>query len=229
MPEDVKKETVEKEREEEEETEESPDTSELLKKDVAELATILSKNPEIGQHVREIMDYHLKGGIDRTTLKTVMGSIDILLGTSATRIILASCAVNKDKFFDDLGKDGEGAVQDKGFPFLRHLAALYGSKMEEAYHLTRGIPEDWRHINVALYREEEEEKVWFIDANLTKYNGEKIFLKMPPASAFNLAQNLLEGMEKIPKEAIDEEVIKVFRERTEGFKKKFLSGDDDRD
>lgn len=228
MPEDVKKEAVEKESEEEGETEESTDTSKLMKKDVSELAAILSKNPEIEQQVREMLDYHLKGGVDRTTFKTLMGSIGILLGAAAARIIVTSCVANENKFFDNLKKDGEGMVQDKGIPFLRYLTALYGSKLEEAYRLTLRIPEDWRHIDVTLYREEEEE-VWVIDVNLTKYNGETIFLKMPPTSTFKLAQSLLAEMGKLPREAVDEEVIKAFRERTEGFKKKFLSDNGDRD
>ena len=228
MPEDVKKEAVEKESEEEEETEESQDTSKLVKKDVSELAAILSKNPKIEQQVREILDYHLKGGVDRITSKTVNESLKILLGEGAARLIVASCTINENKFFDELKNDSEGEVHDKVIPFLRHLTALYGGKMEEAYRLTLRIPEDWRHIDVTLYREEEEE-VWFIDVNLIKYTGENVFLKMPPASAFKLAKNLLAEMGKLPWEAVDEEVIKEFREGTEGFKKKFLGDNGDRD
>ena len=228
MPEDLKKDA--EEREEEEETEESRDVSGILKTSVLDLAAILSKNPETEQSVREILDYHLKGGFDRTTLDTVINSLLILLGTKAAHLIVSSCTINENEFFDELKNDSEGVVQDRVIPFLRHLTALYGSMMKEAFRLKLNTPEDWRHIDVTLYREEEEEEeVWFIDVNLTKYNGGEFFLKMSPASAFKLAQNVLGEMGKIPKGAIDEEVIKAFRERTEGFKKKFLSDNGDRD
>jgi hypothetical protein len=36
-------------------------------------------------------------------------------------------------------------------------------------------------------------------------------------------------MGKLPEEAVDEKVIKIFREETESFKKKFLSGNGDMD
>jgi len=226
MPEDVKKEAEKKEREEEEETEESQGII-LFKTGLPELAAILSKNPKIEQQVREILDYHLKGGVDRTTSETVLQSLLILLGEAASIAIVACCTFNDNNFLNGLEKDSAGVVQDKVIPFLRHLTALYGSKMREAVHL-KGTPEDWRDIDVTLYREEEKE-VWFIDVNLTKYNEENLFLHMSPKSAFNLAKSVLGEMGKLPREAVDEDVIKKFRERTEGFKKKFLSDNGDRD
>ncbi|MCK4733281.1 MAG: hypothetical protein KAT65_12570 [Methanophagales archaeon] len=173
MPEDVKKEAEEKE---EKETEVSPVIYEFVKTGVLELAAILSKNPKIEQQVREILDYHLKGGVDRTTTKTVVDSLSILLGKAASLLILTSCTLKDNKFFNNLKKDSEGVVQDKVIPFLRHLSALYGSKIEEAVFLQAGTPEDWRRIDVTLYREEEKE-VWFIDVNLTKYNEENLFFE----------------------------------------------------
>jgi hypothetical protein len=117
---------------------------------------------------------------------------------------------------------------DNALPFLQRLTALYGSKMEEAADLSGEDPEDWRSGDVNLYRKEEEE-VWFIDIDLTKYNGEKIFLRTSPESAFDLARRLIREMGKLPKEAVDETVIKKFKEKTENFKKKFLSDNGDRD
>lgn len=225
MPEDVKKEAVEKKGEEEEETEESLDTSELIKKDISELAAILSENPGVAQQVREVIEYHLKESVDPATFGKVYGGLQILLGEGAARITANSCRFNGNKFFDAIKKEGEGVAVDKALPFLQHLTALYGNKMEEAHDLSDEIPENWRRGAVNLYRKEEEE-VWFIDVDLTQYNGERIFLRMPPVSAFHLARGLIREMGKLPREAVDEKVIKGFREETEGFRKTFL-GDND--
>lgn len=227
MPEDVKKEAEEK-GEGEGEIEESPETSELIKKDISELAAILSENPGVEQQVREVIEYHLKESVDRTTLGKVYGGLEILLGEGAARITANSCRFNGNKFFDAIKKEGEGVAVDKALPFLQHLTALYGNKMEEAHDLSDEIPEDWRSGAVNLYRKEEEE-VWFIEVDLTQYNGERIFLRMPPGSAFNLASDLIREMGKLPEEAVDEKVIKRFREETESFRKKFLSGNGDMD
>lgn len=228
MPEDVKKEAEEKGVEEEGEIEESPKTSELIKKDISELAAILSENPGVEQQVREVIEYHLKESVDRTTHEKVYGGLEILLGEGAARITANSCRFNGNKFFDVIKKEGEGVAVDKALPFLQHLTALYGNKMEEAHDISDEIPEDWRSGAVNLYRKEEEE-VWFIDVDLTQYNGEKIFLRMPPVSAFNLASGLIGEMGKLPREAVDEKVIKKFREETESFKKKFLGDNDGMD
>jgi hypothetical protein len=225
MSENVKKEqeAEEKEGEEEEETEEL-----LIKKDISELATILSENPEVEQQVREIIDYHLKEGIDRTTYGKIGSGLEILLGEGATRSIVNSCRFNDNEIFERLKGEIEGADVDKTLPFLQYLTALYGSEMEEAYLLFNEIPDDWMNSAITVYREEEED-VWFIDINLKKYSGEKIFLRMSPASAFTLVQRLVGEIGKLPREAVDEEVIKAFREETEGFKKKFLSDNGGRD
>ena len=225
MSEDVKKEAEEKGEEEEGEIEVSPETSELIKKDLSELVAILSENPGVKQQVREVIEYHLKEGVDHTTLGKIYGGLDILIGESAGRIIVNSCRANDNKFFDVIKKEGEGVAVDKALPFLQHLTALYGNKMKEAHELSGEIPEDWRRGSVNLYCKEGED-VWFIDVDLIQYNGKRIFLRMPPVSAFNLARGLIREMGKLPREAVDENVIKRFREETEGFKKKFL-GDND--
>jgi hypothetical protein len=217
---------------EEEMTEESPDTSELIKKDISDLAILLSENPESEQQVREVFDYHLKEGVDRTTYETVRDGLEMLLGESVTNFIVRCCRSNDNRLFEHFKKDIGGADVDKVLPFLQHLAALYGSKMEEAYALFGEIPEDWKSSAITVYREEEEgeeEDIWFININLTKYSGEGIFLRMRPASAFILVKRVIKEMGKLPREAVDEEVIKAFREETDGFNRKFLSENDDRD
>lgn len=190
-----------------------------------ELGAILSKNPEVEQRVREIFDYHLKEGISHTTQRKIWNALETLLGVGAARILMNSCRrVNNNEFFDGIKEKSEGEDMDNVLPFLQYFTAVYGSKMEEAYDLSDEIPEDWRDGGVTLYRKGEE-KVWFFDLNLTKYNGASIFLRMPPASAFSLALGFIEEMGKLPREAVDENVIKAFIEGTEDFKKRFCDGD----
>ena len=213
---------------EEEGMEESPDTSELIKNSLSELATILSENPEIDHRVREVFDYHLKEGVDSTTWTEIWNALEILLPEGTVEGIVNSCRFNDNEFFDFIKEETEGIAVDKVIPFLQHLTALYGNEMKEAYDLSGEIPDDWRSSAITLYRIEEG-KVWLIDADLTKYDGENVFLKMPIRSAFILLQRLAMEMEKIPRDDVDEEVITAFREGTEGFKKKFLSDNGGRD
>ena len=201
-------------------------------KDISELAIFLSENLEIEQQVREVFDYHLKEGVDRTTFGTVRNGLEMLLGESATLFIVGCCKFNDNELFEHFKEEIGGADIDKVLPFLQHLTALYGSKMEEAYDIFNEIPEDWRSSVITVYREEkerDEEDIWFINIQLTKYSGEKIFLRMRPISAFILVKRLIKEMGKFPREAVDEKDIKAFIEETEGFKKKFLSDNDDMD
>ena len=227
MPQDVEEEQ-EAVGYEEEGMEESPDTSELIKNSLSELATVLSENPEIDHRVREVFDYHLKKGVDSTTWAKVWNALEMSLPDGATDSIMNSCRFNSNEFFDFIKEETEEVAVDKALPFLQHLTALYGNEMEEAYDLSGELPEDWRSSAITLYRIEEG-KVWLIDVNLIKYDGENVFLKMPIRSAFMLLQRLAMEIEKIPREDVDEEFIMAFREGIEGFKKKFLSDNDDRD
>ena len=199
---------------------------------ISELAIHLSENPKIEQQVREIIDYHLKSDVDSTTSLKIYKGLKILLGERLAEFIMQCCRYNDNKLFEGFKEDIGGADVDKILPFLQNLTAVYGSKMEEGYAVVNEIPDDWRSSNITVYREEEEREemdIWFINIQLRKYSGERFFLKMSPRSAFTLVKHLIMEMEKFPMEAVDEEVIKVFREETEGFKKKFLSDNDDRD
>ena len=210
----------------------SKDIKKQEAKDISELAILLSENPEIEQQVREIIDYHLKSDVDRTTYWRIYNGLKMLLGKSATRFIVRCCRFNDNKVFEHFKEEIRGADVDKVLPFLQHLTALYGSKMEEGYAVFNEIPEDWRSSVITVYREEkerDEEDIWFINIQLTKYSGEKIFLRMRPISAFILVKRLIKEMGKFPREAVDEKDIKAFIEETEGFKKKFLSDNDDMD
>jgi hypothetical protein len=201
-------------------------------KDISELAILLSENPEIKQEVHEIIDYHLKGGVDRTTYRKIDTGLEMLLGTRVTRVIMKCCKLNDNNVFEHFKEEIGGADVDKVLPFLRYLTAMYGTEIEEAYILFGEIPEDWRSSTITVYREENEEEeeeegeLWFITIGLTKYSGEKIFLKMLPRSAFILVKRVIREMEKFPREAVDEDDIKEFIEETEGFHRKFLSESD---
>jgi hypothetical protein len=158
--------------------------------------------------------------------------LEMLLGTSVTIIITRCCRSNDNKVFEHFKEEIGGADVDKVLPFLQYLTAMYGREMNEAYLLFDEIPEDWSSSVINVYRVEEEGEerdIWFINIQLKTYSGEEIFLRMHPRSAFILAKRLIREMGKFPMEAVDEEVIKAFREGTEGFNRKFLSNNDDGD
>jgi len=82
--------------------------------------------------------------------------------------------------------------------------------------------DDWRTADITAFREGGEKETWFIELDLTKNNGEKVYLRTLPWSALVLAQRLLREIDKAPKEMIVEELITTFNEEIKSFQEKFL-------
>ena len=213
-------------KKEEEEIEISPDKLKLMEEDISELATILSNNSEIGDRIREVVDYHLKESIDFKTYRRIGYSLEKFVGAGAARLIMNY--LHDDDIFKIIQKQIKNENVSGILPFLQYLTAIYGIKIKEAYILFQEDPDDWQGISVTSYREGRGD-VWFIDVNIAKYNDEAFFLKMSPLSAFQLVQNLLNEMENVPKEVVEDDVIEKFRKETEGFRKKFLDDDNGED
>lgn len=213
-------EETEKEAMMEDEIKISPDNLKDLEKNISELATIISNDSEIGGRIQEVIEYHLKEGIDFETYERVGSSLVNFVGEGAARLILNY--LYNDDIFKIIQKRIESENVSKVLPFLQYLTAIYGIKMKEAYTLFGENPNDWRNVKSTAYCESGGD-VWFIDVNLTKYSGETFFLKMSPPSAFHLVRNLLSEMENVPKEVVGEDTIENFRKETEGFRKKFLN------
>lgn len=193
-----------------------------IRQKVTELAQILTDNPLIEQRIRETIEHHMKQGIDDNTYGNMFFGLNILVGREATRFIMESLRTNSSKFFEGIKEQIEGENIDKVLPFLQYLTALYGNELRKAYEIWGEEPDDWLRAGVTAFREGGEEETWFIDLDLTKYDGGKVYLRMPPSSALQLARRFLSGINKTPKEAIDEIQIKRFNEATKAFQEKFL-------
>lgn len=193
-----------------------------IRQEVSELAQILTDNPLIEQRIRETIEHHMKQGIDDNTYGNIYFGLAILVGTKAVRLIADSLRANSSKFFADIKEQIEGENIDKVLPFLQYLTALYGNELKKAYGIYAEEPDDWLRARATAFREGGEEETWFIELDLTKFDGGKVYLRMPPSSALQLARRFLREINKTPKEAIDELHIKRFNEATKAFQGKFL-------
>ena len=150
---------------------------------VTELAQILTDNPLIEQRIRETIEHHLKQGTNDETYGNIFLSLNILVGRKATLLIADSLKTNSSEFFEGIKKQIEGENIDKVLPFLQYLTALYGDELEEAHRVWTEEPNDWLRAGVTAFREGGEKETWFIELDLTKYNGGKVYLRMSPWSA----------------------------------------------
>ncbi len=193
-----------------------------MKENITELAQILTDNPLIEQRIRETIEYHMKQGIDDNTYANMYFGLDILVGAKAVRLIMDSLKTNSSKFFQDIKGQIEGESIDKVLPFLQYLTALYGNELREAYAIYGEESDDWRSAGVTAFRKGGEEETWFIELDLTKNDGGKVYLQMLPWSAMQLAARFLREIGMVPKEVISELTIKKFNEMTKAFQEKFL-------
>lgn len=193
-----------------------------MEENVTELAQILTDNPLIEQQIRETIEHHLKRGIDDKTYLNIFMGLNILVGEKVALLIADSLKTNSSKFFEDIKKQIEGENIGKVLPFLQHMTALYGEELENASRVFGEEPDDWLRAGVTAFRKGGEEETWFIELDLTKNNGGKVYLRMLPSSALILARRFLREMNKVPKEVISRKSIERFNQETKAFQEKFL-------
>ncbi|MDD2470485.1 MAG: hypothetical protein PHY67_01390 [Methanocorpusculum sp.] len=199
-------------------------------KDLAGLAEIFENNPDIIEAIREVFEYHLVDPIDRKTFPKTINAMSMLLGVSATMVLMTACHVNSAGFFEDLLFAIKDEKQKAAVWIIQHLTSLYGSRVQTAYTLSIGtMDEDWHTVDVNTYRREGEVHLWNIEMNMILYDGTETKIKMTPDSAFQLVEILsAELANNIPRENIDEDLIKKCEKNYTAFYEKFYADKDDR-
>lgn len=201
-------------------------------RDLGLLAEIFENNPEIIDPIREVFEYHLVDPIDRKTFPRIINAMSMLLGVNATMVLMTACHVNSAIFFEDLLFAIHDDKQKAVVWIMQHLTSLYGNRIQQAYTLSAGtMDEDWHTLDVNTYRREGETHLWTIEMNLLLYNGTETKIKMTPDSAFQLVEILSSELaHNIPKENVDETIIKKCKKNYTAFFEKFYKcKDDERD
>ena len=201
-------------------------------RDLGLLAEIFENNPEIIDPIREVFEYHLVDPIDRKTFPRIINAMSMLLGVNATMVLMTACHVNSAIFFEDLLFAIHDDKQKAVVWIMQHLTSLYGNRIQQAYTLSAGtMDEDWHTLDVNTYRREGETHLWTIEMNLLLYNGTETKIKMTPDSAFQLVEILSSELaHNIPKENVDETIIKKCKKNYTAFFEKFYTcKDDERD
>ncbi|HJK11924.1 MAG TPA: hypothetical protein O0X33_07615 [Methanocorpusculum sp.] len=191
--------------------------------DLAQFADILEKTPALLDPIREVFEYHLVDPIDRKTFPRMVNAMSMLLGPSATMVVMTACHVNSAAFFEDLlyaikDEKSRGAVW-----IIQHLTALYGNRVQQAYTLSSGtMDEDWHTVDVNTYKREGENAYWIVDVKMMLYSGKESQIKMTPDSIFQLVEILAAELGRnIPIENVDPGLVKKCEENFTIFYEKF--------
>ena len=193
----------------------------MIRKDLLELSNLIAQYPATLSQICTILDEQLQGGISRETYERIVLSLRVLIGHGPTRIITESSKILNDEFFDQLEHSNAAAAESGTIRFLRELTARYGTRVKDAFFLSfRHTDDDWRTADVAAYKRAEGDG-WFIELDLLKYSGGRVFLRMSPLSAFQLTHLLMKELGKLPPEVIDEDMALKLRESAAILKDKF--------
>lgn len=196
-------------------------------------ADIFEKNPAILEPVREVFEYHLVDPIDRKTFPRIVNAMSMLLGPSATMVLMTACHVNSAAFFEDLlFSTAEGNEKVRAAVWvIQHLTSIYGNRVQQAYTLSSGtMDEDWHTVDVNTFKREGENEFWIVELNMMLYSGKDFKIRMTPDSIFQLTEILSGELSKnIPKEAVDQVLMNKCSGNFKEFYEKFYgSGEDEK-
>ncbi|MCZ0859821.1 hypothetical protein O0S10_01100 [Methanocorpusculum sp. MG] len=191
--------------------------------DLALFADILEKTPALLDPIREVFEYHLVDPIDRKTFPRMVNAMSMLLGPSATMVVMTACHVNSAAFFEDLLYAIKEEKSRSAVWIIQHLTALYGNRVQQAYTLSSGtMDEDWHTVDVNTYKREGENAYWIVDMKMMLYSGKESQIKMTPDSIFQLVEILTAELGRnIPGENVDPGLVKKCEENFTIFYEKF--------
>ncbi|MDU9375857.1 hypothetical protein McpSp1_04360 [Methanocorpusculaceae archaeon Sp1] len=191
--------------------------------DLAQFADILEKTPTVLDPIREVFEYHLVDPIDRKTFPRIVNAMSMLLGPSATMVVMTACHVNAAAFFEDLLYVIKDEKSRSAAWVIQHLTALYGNRVQQAYTLSAGtMDEDWHTVDVNTYKREGENPYWTVDMIVMLYSGQESRIKMTPDSVFQLVEILAAEIGRnIPIENVDPNLVKKCEENLKTFYEKF--------
>jgi hypothetical protein len=196
------------------------DAADLIRNDLFEFSEVLAENPEIADQIHRVMSSQLNMPITRDTYERLMMSLCVLVGKPSARLIAESSKILSKEFFDDLSGKIDGAEEVKpAIRILQHITSLYGHQLKSAFILSfRHTGDDWKTADISAFRKGEGE-LWFIEMDMVKYNGETVFLRMPPLSAVQLTNLLLSELQKIPSDLVDPDIASQIRKTADSLDK----------
>ncbi len=199
--------------------ESEPPPEAAIHQDLAELSNLLEAHPTLRDQILDVFYQHLGNAPVRESYERLMLGLGVLIGPSATRIVLESVKIQSNEFFEGLSHSASGEAEQDAVMFLRHAAALYGHLAKDAFFLSfKHTDEDWRTADISCYRKGDGDS-WFIELELVKYSGERVFLRMSPVSAFQLADLFIQELDKLPADASDNGIARRYRDLARSFKK----------
>ncbi|MCP1662687.1 MAG: hypothetical protein D5R99_05220 [Methanocalculus sp. MSAO_Arc1] len=211
-----------------EEKEEGTVPEEFIR-DIRVFGEMIHKNPGLVEQIRDIFEYHLVDATDRRTFSRIVNALTMVLGHNATMIVATACHINAAPFFDDLQKhvDDDEKDEQSAISALKHLTALYGGRIQEAYALSVGVlDEDWFTADINTYRREGD-LYWMTELQMALYNGTDMHLQMTPESLFQLTLIMMKEATKLPAEAFDPELIARYEDDIRSFASRFVNKKDD--
>jgi hypothetical protein len=191
--------------------------------DLALFADIVEKTPTLLNPIREVLEYHLVDPIDRKTFPRMVNAMSMLLGPSATMVVMTACHVNSATFFEDLLYATKDEKYHDAMRIIQHLTAIYGNRVQQAYALSSGtMDEDWYTVDVNTYKREGENAHWIVDVKMMLYSGKENLIKMTPDSIFQIVEILAAELGKnIPIENVDPGLVKKCEDNFTMFYEKF--------
>jgi hypothetical protein len=191
--------------------------------DLALFANILEKTPALLNPIREVLEYHLMDPIDRKTFPRMVNAMSMLLGPSATMVVMTACHVNSAAFFEDLLYATKDEKDQDAIQIIQHLTAIYGNRVQKAYALSSGtMDEDWYTVDVNTYKREGENAHWIVDVKIILYSGKENQIKMTPDSIFQIVEIFATELGKnIPIENVDPNLVKKCEDNFTTFYEKF--------
>ncbi len=185
----------------------------LLVQAVEELDARLDAQPQLTEHILEIIATRLGDQIDEETWTALDASLTNCLGRNLAYLMIWLVQTEQGERLDELEKH----ASPQAMAFLRTVLGLYGDELARALGAWNELPHNWRTISREVYYDQITQ-LYRMQVRIEKYNGEQLFLEGPADSILTLTSYfLLTARLAGTPDAFSQEVIDLFLEQAREF------------
>jgi hypothetical protein len=179
----------------------------------AEMAKLVDEHPDLARQMLELLDRHLRDGVDAEAYTPVWEGIAALFGLDdAARLFSWLLATEQRERLDAVTAHSPPTLAR----LLRSCMGIYGQSLRDTYRRWREYPDNWDAMHRQMYVDSERNQNR-VDITIVKYNREEVKLTLEARSLLLMVARLMNSLTRVAGGPFTDAELAELRKQSEAF------------
>lgn len=183
-----------------------PDSSDEARTEIrsiiGELQSKFNADSSLTGEIETILQEYLHRPITSTTTQLIGLALEICIGLDNARRLIELLRKNDPNHIEAI----QACATPQMWQWLRHLLAIYGNDLQEAYSVWNENPNGWKGVDRRASFDFVGQR-WWLSLTIPKYDGTSLFLEDSPQAMLILASGIVDTLTTIPPDQITKVIV----------------------